>query len=80
MKPPCFPQLLNLCLLPPPARPPAPHAGVFSVLVYLVGVDSAPSPEALGPAVWQALAARRPLLLLVNKGIKLTEALRVRVG
>ncbi|KAG2439266.1 hypothetical protein HXX76_004627 [Chlamydomonas incerta] len=50
--------------------------GVFSALVYLVAVDAEPSPEALGPAVWQALAARRPLLLLVNKGIKLTEALR----
>ncbi|GLC43075.1 hypothetical protein PLESTM_001428100 [Pleodorina starrii] len=49
--------------------------GVFSVLVYVVSVESDPAPELLGSPVWQSLAAHKPTLLLISKGTKLTEQL-----
>ncbi|KXZ52727.1 hypothetical protein GPECTOR_8g120 [Gonium pectorale] len=54
--------------------------GVFSVLVYVVSCESAPDPALLAPAVWQSLAAHKPTLLLLSKGVKMTEAINVRAG
>ncbi len=57
-----------------------PPAGVFSVVVMVVSVEGPAAEDRLGPPVWCALALGRPVLLLVNKGIKLTEDIAVGRG
>ncbi|KAG2498962.1 hypothetical protein HYH03_003151 [Edaphochlamys debaryana] len=50
--------------------------GVFSALVYALPSDAEPSASLLGPPVWAALAARKPLLLLLGRGLKLRERIQ----
>ncbi|KXZ52729.1 hypothetical protein GPECTOR_8g122 [Gonium pectorale] len=54
--------------------------GVRNRLLYVVSCESAPDPALLAPPVWQSLAAHKPTLLLLSKGVKMTEAINVRAG
>jgi hypothetical protein len=60
-------------LLPLATQPP----GVFSALLWVVSAEAQPGEEALGPAVWAALGARKPALLLVAGAGRVP---RIRVG